>query len=294
MQTIGEIQRRGYSIRIFLAEGTPTGLKFVEKSNWSGLGVVCPRPRFSMVKDRKEFARAGVYLLLGPSESSDVPIAYIGQADPIRARLEQHHSSKDFWTVAYFFTSKDTNLNKAHIEFLENRLVALAKEAKRCKLENGNVPGKPSLSEADEADVESFLDELLLCFPVLGVTIFEKPEAKPSSRHSLWLKNKSVTAEGYESEDGFVVKSGSTAVTQTVDSVPGHTLALRQELLASGILKKKNEGFYQLTQDYEFSSPSAAAAVLIGASVNGRDWWKTSDGTSLKQLQENPGTGAKG
>ncbi|SRR6266568_7009852 len=294
MQATSETQRRGYSIRIFLAEGTPSGLKFVEKSNWSGLGVVCPRPRFSTVKDRKEFARAGVYLLLGPSESSEVPIAYIGEADPIRARLEQHHSLKDFWTVAYFFTSKDTNLNKAHIEYLEHRLVALGKEAKRCKLENSNVPGKPSLSEADEADVESFLDELLLCFPVLGVTIFEKPEAKPSSRQLLWLKNKGVTAQGYESEDGFVVKSGSTAVVQTVESVPAHTMALRQELMASGILKKKDDGFYQLTQDYEFSSPSAAGAVLIGASVNGRDWWKTSDGTTLKQLQEKAEGEAKG
>jgi hypothetical protein len=227
-----------------------------------------------------------VYVLIGPSESSDVPIVYIGEADPVRSRLEQHHSLKDFWTVAYFFTSKDTNLNKAHIEYLEHRLVAVAKEAKRCKLENGNVPGKPSLSEADEADIESFLDELLLCFPVLGVTIFEKPESKPRSRQGLWLKNKGVAAQGYESEDGFVVRSGSTAVIQTVESLPSHAMALRQELLASGILKPKDEGFYQLTQDYEFSSPSTAAAVLIGASVNGRDWWKASDGTTLKQLQE--------
>jgi len=183
MSTPTGTQRRGYSIRIFLAEGTPSGLKFVEKSNWTGLGVVCPRPRFSAVKDRKEFARAGVYVLVGPSESSDVPIAYIGEADPIRARLEKHHSQTDFWSVAYFFTSKDTNLNKAHIEYLEHCLVALAKEAKRCKLENGNVPGKPSLSEADEADVECFLDEILLCFPVLGVTILRnRKQNRPAFR----------------------------------------------------------------------------------------------------------------
>jgi len=173
----------------------------------------------------------------------------------------------------------------------------LAKEAKRCKLENGNVPGKPSLSEADQADVESFLEELLLCFPVLGVTIFERPETKPSGRQLLLLKNKGATAEGYESEDGFVVKSSSTAIVQTVNSIPAHALALRQELLTSGILKQETKDFYHLTQDYEFSSPSTAAAVLIGASVNGRDWWKTSDGATLKQLQEK-GTsrvpGAKG
>jgi hypothetical protein len=279
-------QRKGYSIRIFLAEGTPSGLKFVEKSNWTGLGVVCPRPRFSSVKERDEFSRAGVYLLLGPSESSDLPVAYIGEADPVRFRLEQHHSSKDFWTVAYFFTSKDTNLNKAHIEYLEHRLVALAKDAKRCKLENGNVPGKPSLSEADEADIKSFLEELLLCFPVLGVTIFERPESRPVGRQILLLKNKGITAQGYESEDGFVVRSGSTTVIKTVESIPPHALTLRQELLVSGILRQENKDFCRLTQDYEFSSPSTAAAVLIGASVNGRDWWKTADGTTLKQLQE--------
>jgi hypothetical protein len=294
MQATAETQRKGYSIRIFLAEGTPSGLKFVEKSNWTGLGVVCPRPRFSVVKDRKEFARAGVYVLIGPSESSDVPIAYIGEADPIRARLEQHHSLKDFWTVAFFFTSKDSNLNKAHIEYLEHRLVRLAKEAKRCKLENGNVPGKPSLSEADEADVECFLEEILLCFPVLGVTIFEKPEAKQSSVQILWLKNKGVIAQGYESEDGFVVKRGSTAVRAIVESLPGHTIALRCELEDSGIFKSRDESFFELTQDYEFSSPSTAAAALIGASINGRDWWKTSNGTTLKQLQEKAGGEAEG
>lgn len=291
MSKATETQRRGYSIRIFLAEGTPSGLKFVEKSNWTGLGVVCPRPRFSSVKDRKEFARAGVYVLVGPSESSDVPIAYIGEADPVRARLEQHHSLRDFWTVAYFFTSKDTNLNKAHIEYLEHRLVALAKEAKRCKLENGNVPGKPSLSEADEADAECFLDEMLLCFPVLGVTIFEKPEAKQPGIQIFWLKNKGVVAQGYESEDGFVVKRGSTAVREVVESLPGHAVALRNDLESSGILKPKDESFFEMTQDYEFSSPSAAAGTLIGANINGRDWWKMSDGTTLKQLQEKAGGG---
>ncbi len=281
-----ETPRRPFSIKIFLADGSPSGLKFVEKSNWTGLGVVCPRPRFGTVKKRQEFARAGVYILLGPSESSDLPVAYIGEADPIRERLEAHHSEKDFWTVAYFFTSKDTNLNKAHIEHLEHRLFRLAKEAKRCKLDNGNTPGKPSLSEAEEAEVESFLDELLLCFPVLGVTIFEKPESKARNYELLWLKYKGVTAQGYESEDGFVVKKGSTVVAQTVESMPPHAGVLRGELLSSGILIRKDSNFYELTQDYEFSSPSTAAAVTVGASINGRDFWKTVDGTTLKQLQE--------
>ena len=280
-----DIQRRPFSIKIFLAEGSPSGLKFVEKTGWTGLGVVCPRPRFSTVKTRDEFGRAGVYVLLGPSEASDLPIAYIGEGDPVRARLEQHNSQKDFWTYAYFFTSKDANLNKAHIEHLEHRLVGLAAKAKRCRLENGNVPGKPSLSEADEADAETFLEELLLCFPVLGVTIFEKPEYKPASRQIFWLKNRGVVAQGYESEDGFVVKKGSTAVLEPVPSAHPFSVTLRAELLASGIFQARDAQFWELTDDYEFSSPSTAAAVLVGASINGRDWWKTADGVSLKDIQ---------
>ena len=130
----------GFSIRIFLAEGTPTGLKFVEKSNWSGHGFVCPRPRFSEVKARTEFQKAGVYVLVGPSESGELPLIYIGEADPIKDRLEIHHSKKNFWTTAYGFVSKDTNLNKAHIQYLEARLISLAKEANRCALENSNTP----------------------------------------------------------------------------------------------------------------------------------------------------------
>jgi hypothetical protein len=281
-----ENPKKSFSIRIFLVDGSPTGLKFVEKSNWTGLGVVCPRPRFSSAKGRKEFERAAVYVLLGPSDTSDIPLAYIGEGDPVRTRLEDHHSRKDFWTTAFFFVSKDANLNKAHIQYLEYRLISLAKDAKRCKLENGNTPSAPSLSEADLSDVETFLEEMLLCFPVLGVTIFEKPESRAVRQRLLILRNKGVHAEGYESEDGFVVKKGSTAVVETVPSIPSFVLSLRSDLIESGVLVKKNNQFFELNQDFEFTSPSLAAALLIGASINGRDWWKTEDGFTLKQLQE--------
>jgi hypothetical protein len=278
--------RRPFSIKIFLADGTPSGLKFVEKSNWIGQGVVCPRPRFSSVKERKEFDRAAVYVLLGPSDNPDIPLAYIGEADPVRARIEDHHSKKDFWTVAYFFTSKDANLNKAHIQYLEYKLLLLAQDAKRCKLENKNFSTAPSLSESEQSDIDAFLEEILMCFPVLGVTIFDKPEQKPIQRQMLILKNKGIHAEGYESEDGFVVKKGATIVVETVPSIHTHVIGLRNDLLESGILHKRDSNYFELSQDYEFSSPSLAATFLLGANINGRDWWKTSNGITLKQLQE--------
>jgi hypothetical protein len=284
-----ETVRRPYSIRIFLAEGSPSGLKTVEKSNWTGHGFVCPRPRFNDVKRRSEFSRPAVYLLLGPSDTRDIPMAYVGEADPIGPRLENHHANKEFWTVAYFFTSKDVALNKAHIEYLESRLIALAKEAKRCKLENVNNSALPTLSEAEIADVEGYLEEMLLCFPVLGVTVFEKPTVTIPAHRLLFLRNKGVNAEGYESEDGFVVRRGSTATVLAVPSTPSYVVSLRKQLVESGILLPKDSDYYYLTQDYEFTSPSTAAAFVVGANISGRESWKNSAAESLKVLQERSG-----
>jgi hypothetical protein len=278
-------RRRGSWIKIFLAEGSPSGLKTVERSNWTGLGVVCPRPRFADVRDRDEFKRAGVYVLVGPSESPDVPIVYIGEADPLRARLDQQHAQRDFWTIAYFFTSKDENLNKAHIEYLEYRLVTLAKEVKRSRLENSNVPGKPSLSPSDQAEMDTFLDEMLLCFPTLGVFVFEKPEEKPATKTLLSFTRRGLTATGYESDNGFVVVKGSQASLLVVKSMQPFAQSLRSELLTSGVLVEAPPNLV-FAEDYEFSSPSTAAYVVAGASVNGRDVWKTEDDRSLKELQE--------
>lgn len=268
-----------------MAEGSPSGLKTVERSNWSGLGVVCPRPRFADVRDRDEFKRAGVYVLVGSSDSPDIPIVYIGEADPLRARLDQQHAQRDFWTIAYFFTSKDENLNKAHIEYLEYRLVTLAKEVKRSRLENSNVPGRPSLSPSDQAEMDTFLDEMLLCFPTLGVSIFEKPEEKPATKNFLTFTRRGLTAKGYESDNGFVVIKGSQASSFVVNSMQPFAQSLRSKLLSSGVLVEAPPNL-MFAEDYEFSSPSSAAYIVAGASVNGRDYWRTDDDRSLKELQE--------
>ena len=159
---------RPYSIKIFLPNGDPDGLRTIEKSNWSGCGIVVPRSLFGEARQRKELARTGVYVLVGPPEGSGLPRIYVGEGDPIRPRLEKHASEKDFWTSCIAFTSKDENLNKAHVQQLEARLIALAAQAKRCTLDNGNVPQLPSLSESDAADAEGFRAEMLLCFPLLG------------------------------------------------------------------------------------------------------------------------------
>lgn len=270
---------------MFLADGSPEGLKLIEKSNWTGHAVVCPRARFAEMKSRREFSRPGVYVLLGPPSASEMPLVYVGEGDPVRPRLEQHQREKDFWTTVIVFTSSAENLNKAHIQYLESRLIELAKAAKRCDLENGNTPQRPNLTEADEAEMEGFLDEMLLVYPVIGVTAFEAAKVEAGSAQRLFIRAKGVSATGYDTPAGFVVMRGSEAVVDWVPSAHKYALALRDALVDRGVLVR-NEDRFVFAQDYAFDSPSAAAQVVQGRTANGRVDWRDEGGVSLKELQE--------
>lgn len=276
---------RPYSIKIFLPAGDPDGLRTIEKSNWSGCGIVVPRSLFGEARQRKELARTGVYVLVGPPEESGLPRIYVGEGDPIRPRLEQHASKKDFWTSCIAFTSKDENLNKAHVQQLEARLLALAAQAKRCTLDNGNVPQLPSLSESDAADAEGFLVEMLLCFPLLGLAVFSAAPVVERPGMELLLKAKGVEARGIETPQGFLVRAGSRAVTAEVASIHAYISEARSGLVENGVLRLDRDR-YVFTQDYPFASPSTAAGVVLGRSANGRIEWKAKDGRTLKAIQE--------
>jgi len=278
---------RPYTLKIFLPGGDPDGLRTIEKSNWSGSGIVIPRALMAEAKGRRELGRTGIYVLIGPPEESGLPRVYVGEGDPIKPRLDQHAGKKDFWTAGIAFTSKDENLNKAHVQYIESRLISLAAAAKRCVLDNGNVPALPSLSEADAAETEGFLAEMLLCFPLLGVNVFTAAAAvqKKDKGKLLFITSKGVKAQGMETPEGFVVMAGSGAVQEVAPSCHDYMKQLRVALLSNGVLKVAGDHLV-FAQDYVFASPSTAAGVVRGLATNGRNDWKTQDGKTLKQLQE--------
>ena len=204
------------------------------------------------------------------------------------------YAQKDFWSLAVCFVAAPGQLNKAHVQFLEANLVRLARAAKLSPLDNGNTPAEPTLSEADRADMQVFLHNMLGMLPVLGVHAFEQaPPAAVAAAPLLTCKGKGVGATGYEATQGFVVKAGSQAVAESVPSMQQHVRGmfdLRQELIGNGVLEV-HAGGYRFTQDYVFSSPSTAAAVVLGRSANGRIEWKDAQGRTLKLLQEQEAAG---
>ena len=133
-----------FTIRIFVPNGDPEGVRIIDRMNWTGLGIVFPRDKWKATCNRDELNRTGIYILVGyEDEDDDLPTLYIGQGDSVRTRIESHHSKKDFWDWGVAFVSANNGLNRAHVTWLEYALIQHALQAKRSRLDNGNTPKNP-------------------------------------------------------------------------------------------------------------------------------------------------------
>ncbi|MGB7179009.1 MAG: GIY-YIG nuclease family protein [Xanthobacteraceae bacterium] len=189
-----------YTIRIFVPDGDPEGLRIIDRMNWTGLGIVFPREAWKTIRQRQDFGKPGVYILVGyVSEDDDLPTLYVGQGDVVRARLDSHIQTKDFWSKAVVFVSSTTggSLNRAHATWLEHALIQQAIRASQSHLENGNEPQEPALSEAEKADTRAFLREMLQILPLVGLNAFEipKPVAEPMTKSTEVVAEKTGAGE---------------------------------------------------------------------------------------------------
>jgi hypothetical protein len=157
-------------------------------------------------------------------------------------------------------------------------------------LHNGNAGSQPSLSEADIAEAEGFLDEMRLCFPLVGADLFETPPSIKATETGtlLSIKAKGLSANGHEAGSDFVVKKGSQASLTEVKSIDTGSTQRRKAFRENGVLVER-AGHLVFTQDYSFTSPSQAAAVILGRTANGRIEWTDAKGRSLKSIQEAAG-----
>ena len=276
------------TIKLFLPRGDAKSLRTAEISNWSGKAVAAPRTELDELLVREELEKAGVYILIGSDPLTNAARAYIGEAEVIRDRLKQH-KTKEFWVSAIVFVSKDENLTKAHVRYLESRLLTEAAQIGRFTLEQ-NQAGGSKLPESDREDMEVFLARIRQLLPVLGSDILApitQSTAKAQPGGVLFCRIKEAEARGQRTANGFVIFHGSTAVLEerpSAESYP-YVIAQRNQLITDGTLIEKDD-FLVFTKDAEFSSPSAAAVVIHGGSANGLTAWKTKDGKSLKQLDE--------
>jgi hypothetical protein len=298
----------GKQIRIYLSDNTATGIRHAEITNWTGQALACPRTKFQDLKEWSEIKRPGVYLLFGIDEISEEDVVYIGESEVVFDRLSSHIAGKEFWSELVTFTSKDDNLTKGHVKYLESRLIQLATDAKRYTLKNSVCPQLATLPRGDKDSMEEFLISIQTLLGVLGHKVLEpylksKRTETIEEVHSLnnvetlknienidsnlieekqkvfILRTNEVDAKAVRTDEGIVVLSGSLADLKTQSSFGHSHKAIREKLLSSGVIFTDGN-YMKFSKDQLFNSPSQAAAIIVGYSINGRDAWKLENGMS--------------
>ncbi len=274
----------GKVIKLFLMDGTPNGRWICELSNWTGVAYKIPRSMIKESENRKELASPGVYFLFGYDEAADKPLIYIGEAEDIIKRLKQHLDKKDNWNEAIAFISKDSNLNKAHIKYLENAFFTTAKECGRYAIDNSNTPTKSAVSESEQAELEEFIHNAKILVNALGHKAFEKyaeNQSKQAENNTIFsVPVGGGKAYGMPTADGFVLLKGSAIHKAAADSL---NIGIKKKVEQSRDNGEIVEGVLQ--NDKLFSSSSAAAAYAVGYSISGPQQWKTDSGKTLKSFE---------
>lgn len=281
----------GKQIRIFLENGTPTGIRHYEIVNWTGRAVCCPRNRISELKTWEYIDKPSIYFLFG-SEQVNPPLAYVGETESAIIRINTHIEEKEFWQHVVIFSSTDENLTKAHIKYLEHKSYSEVKLANRYILDNGNTPTESGLPRADRDSMDEYYTNMKILLGVCGFLALEplapsqnlSEAEKEKYGTDLYLSVSGIQAKACLTDEGFIVLQGSEAATQQTDALSKGYRRRREELIEEKIMTLGRDR-YLFNVAAQFSSPSEAAAIIVGYNINGRTAWKDKMGRSLNEIE---------
>jgi hypothetical protein len=277
-------QSLGKTIQIFLPDGNPRGMKIAEFTSRTVQVVSIPRAQLDFAYTRAELANVGLYFLIGESESVNMPLLYIGEAEDCASRLRQQNKSKEWWTNALVCVSKTAAFTKSHVKYLEWYCHQEAETAGRFKMDNSTVPTKSYVSEPIIADLMDQFDTIRILTSTLGYPMFERIQ-KPSQGDVLTCKGKKAIAKGEYTEDGLIVFAKSISNRPEANAIHSYVSTIRQQLLNQGVLEVVDQDTLRFTKDQIFPSPSQAAAVVLARNANGWIEWKYPDGRTLDEVK---------
>lgn len=280
----------GKSIELFLVNGTADSLITAELSNWNGKALKIPRIEVASCS-REDITQAGVYFLFCKEDDGRDSV-YIGEAENVKERLVQHlrdyqsEKEKYYWNTAVIFIGRD--LNKALIRYLENCFVEIARSCRRYTVLTKNTYRNTVMKESQIAVMKEFVANVKTLINALGYKVLEPvrqidSDAATADDELLYIATGGATATGSVTSEGFVVLKGATVNEKvSVKSLSAGMVKMREKYLKEG--KVEN---LVTTEDLLFSSSSAAADFVLGYSVSGPRTWKTKDGRSLKEIEDN-------
>ena len=274
------------TIQMCIFDGNPNGRIMCELSNWNGRVYKISRNDLSEFANRPDCEYTGVYFLFGKNEDNKDTV-YVGEAEKMLVRLKQHLKDHNYWNDCVVVISKDNILNKAHVKYLENKFYTLAVDSKRSSIINNTVPTCSSISEFDESMLTEFIENARLLVNTLGYKVFDKIDTSVVEKENSDTIFHIAAARGADAKgllvpDGFMVIKGSKIAKDTVPSMASNLVNLRNIMLEKNII---NQEFVFVT-DYIFTSPSLAAAIVMGRNANGRTEWKNINNKSIKDIEE--------
>jgi hypothetical protein len=295
------IYNRPRSINIFLLDGNPEGIRVAQIAMSTIQAIAFHRSQIGRVrKEFHEIERPGVYLLLGVDEDDpDRRVGYVGESENVAKRLQYHagnekgKESKTFWTDTIALISKDENLTKSHARYVEAKLIRAGNANTRWKLSNGNQTGEEGkLPAPDRAAMDEFIEQARTLVGAMGCDLFKPrsgqlavtastPEtaAQPAQSATFTYTGEGCMATAVVSSGDLVVLKGSIARLIQAGALPNGAKKLREQMLADRVLEQTSDGLL-FTADRQFDSPSMAASVVSGNSVNGRTAWRLKNGTT--------------
>lgn len=292
-------------VKIFLADGVPEGIRSaqIDISTTYAMAFKGEQLNFGVKAAYADWIKkSGVYLIIGNDPDGFRKI-YVGEGDDVERRLKFHKTKEafPFWTDTLVFVSKDDNLTKSHIRYVEAELIKDLQGKSGLVLVNGNNPSADGkLPKEEIPSMCRFIEEIKIIAGALGYDLF-KVDKLPVTAANLTQSEPALTeypeftftGNGFSSKAVFMaggtgnwlVREGSTARLESVPTAPKSAIKVREQLKADGKLKETANGLL-FTEDYPFSSSSAAACVIAGSSVSGPRSWEINKKTYLQWDKE--------
>jgi hypothetical protein len=284
---------RGITITTYLVSGNPEGISMSYMSNWTGQAIRIPRNEFLDAKELPELNRPGIYYLIGSNaDKPEETLIYIGEANHLFDRIAYHmrDADKGFFELIIAFSSKDDNMTVSHTKYLETKTLEETFEKSGFTVVNKKDGNRISLPAMVKDEMDTYFDNMKILLPTMGYDLFKPVQRKQkpalaNKDEKLLLDISDIKAQARLIANGLLVLQGSLMKPIATPALAPTYLKIRNDLIEKGYVKQTDKGL-EFLQDYEFSSPSQAGAVILGYSVNGRVSWKDSKGKTLKEMEE--------
>jgi len=308
-----------FVINIFCADGDPDGIRIINKSNWSGQGLIFPKELFQDAKelfrdakgnyDQSVFSAPGIYVLMGhPNNGSEINkmnLDDISEADEnpieIMENAEEDTEYEDFELL--YIGEGDPVGDRLNVHysdkaknFWESCIFFVGKDLNKAHIQHLEAS---LLKIAKDAPMVKLVNKNDPTFP--NLTLPEKAIAegfldemlsifpivgidafqkiKPKNLLYIIKQSKGISAKGFKKDNGFIVLKGSIADLFGAN-LPRSLKKLKERLLDEGTLKIEDNHHIVFMKDYLFHNPAKAASLILGYQ-GAQALWKYQDGTSL-------------